>query len=285
MANTAAVDATPSASAPAESLPQHEPQPRRRRDGVARRLKSAAGPVAVFIVIVGLWEGLVRFFGIEQYMLPAPSAIAASFNGNMSDLLANSQATIVTAVLGYLIGNGFALVMAAFMAEFAPAERALYPWMLALRAMPSVALAPLMLIWMGFNIWPIVITAALICFFPTLVNGIDGFKATDTTTLELMRGLNASRWSVFWHVKARYALPSLFSAFKISVASALIGAVVGEWISSEEGLGYMTVVASKYVDTLMLFRAIIAVTVIALIWFALVIAIERRVLRWQRVGR
>lgn len=255
------------------------------RSGATRKIRLFAGPLAIFVVIVGLWEALVRIFAVPQYMLPSPSAIAASFEGNVPELLTNSWATLYVAVIGYLLGNGFALAMAALMAEFAPVERALYPWMLALRAMPSVALAPLMLIWIGFNIWPIVITAALICFFPTLVNAIDGFKSTDTVTLELMRGINASRWSVFWRVKVPYSVPNLFSAFKISVASALIGAVVGEWISSEAGLGYMTVVASKYVDTLMLFRAIIGVTVIALIWFAVTILVERRLLRWQRVGR
>ncbi|OBJ95869.1 hypothetical protein A5746_12850 [Mycolicibacterium conceptionense] len=256
-----------------------------RWERLAARGKAAAGPLVVFVVIVGLWEATVRLLAIPQYMLPAPSAIAMSFEGNMSELIANGWATLWAALLGYLLGNGFALVMAGLMAEFAPVERALYPWMLALRAVPSVALAPLLLIWIGFNIWPIVITAALICFFPTLVNAIDGFKATDAVTLELMRGLNASRWSVFWRVKLRYSLPNLFSAFKISVASALIGAVVGEWISSEKGLGYMTVVASKYVDTLMLFRAIIGVTVIALVWFFVTIMIERRALRWRQVGR
>ncbi|CQD02459.1 ABC transporter permease [Mycolicibacterium conceptionense] len=191
-----------------------------RWERLAARGKAAAGPLVVFVVIVGLWEATVRLLAIPQYMLPAPSAIAMSFQGNMSELIANGWATLWAALLGYLLGNGFALVMAGFMAEFAPVERALYPWMLALRAVPSVALAPLLLIWIGFNIWPIVITAALICFFPTLVNAIDGFKATDAVTLELMRGLNASRWSVFWRVKLRYSLPNLFSAFKISVASA-----------------------------------------------------------------
>lgn len=254
----------------------------RRRNGA---LSSLAFPALLGVVVLTLWEVGVAVFETPVYVLPSPSTIAASFAGEMSELLVHTRATLTAAVLGYLAGNGFAVLLAAFMAEFRPAETALYPWVLAFRALPVIALAPLLIIWLGFTIWPIVCVAALICFFPTLVNGIEGFKSTDTTTLQLMRGLNASRWETFWFVKVPNALPLLFAAFKISVASALVGAVVGEWISSKEGLGYLTIVASNYVDTLLLFRAIVMVALIAVVWFMLIQAVESAVLSWRRVGR
>jgi NitT/TauT family transport system permease protein len=247
--------------------------------------KAIVPPAAVLVVLLVVWESAVRLLDLPTYLLPSPSAIAASFSGEWSELARHTWATTVSAVLGYLIGNGVALLLAAVMAEFRSVENALYPWMLALRSLPVVALAPLLIIWFGFTIWPIVAATALICFFPTLVNGIQGFKSTDETTLQLMRGLNASKGEVFRMVKLPTAAPMIFAALKISVASALVGAVVGEWISSKEGLGYLTIVASNYVDTMLLFRAIAAVAVIAIVWFLVIQALESWALRWQKVGR
>jgi NitT/TauT family transport system permease protein len=175
-----------------------------------------------------------------------------------------------------------AIVMAAFMAEFPFLERNLYPYVVLQRSLPIVTLAPLLIIWFGFTIWPIVVAAALICFFPTLVNGIQGFKSTDATTLELMRGLNASRWQTFTYVKIPTALPYIFAALKVSVASALVGAVVGEWIAADEGLGFLTIRANNFVDTLLLFRAVLAIGLLGVAWFLLVTIIETRVLSWNR---
>ncbi|MGY2085382.1 ABC transporter permease [Blastococcus sp. SYSU DS0539] len=242
-------------------------------------------PLAVLVVLLVVWESAVALLDLPTYLLPSPSAIAASFSGEWAELARHTGATATAAVLGYVIGNGVALVLAAIMAEFRSVENALYPWMLALRSLPVVALAPLLIIWFGFTIWPIVTATALICFFPTLVNGIQGFKSVDPTTLQLMRGLNAGRGEIFRLVKVPTATPMIFAALKISVASALVGAVVGEWISSKQGLGYLTIMASNYVDTLLLFRAIVAVAALAVVWFVIIQALESWALRWQRTGR
>ena len=237
---------------------------------------------AVFVIVMGGWEASGRVFGVEEYILPSPWAILSSFEGEWGDMLSHTWPTMLAAVLGYLIGNAFAIVLAAMMAEFRQLEVAIYPYIIGLRSVPVVAIAPLLIIWFGFSIWPIVGAAALISFFPTLVNGIDGFKSTDATTLELMRGLNASRWQTFRMVKLPNAAPYLFAALKISVASAMVGAVVGEWIAADKGLGYLTIVANNYVDTLLLFRAVVVISLLALVWFLSIMAIEAYVLRWKR---
>ncbi|MPZ69213.1 MAG: ABC transporter permease subunit [Actinobacteria bacterium] len=233
------------------------------------------------MVVIALWEWAVVAFEIPQYTLPRPSAIWVSFSGESGDLMHHTWLTAKEALLGYLIGNGIALVLAALMAEFKIVEKSLYPYVLVLRSLPIVALAPLLIIWFGFTIWPIVAASALICFFPTLVNGVEGFKAADTTMLELMRSLNASRTQVFQRVKLPNAMPYIFAALKISVVSSMIGAIVGEWIAADAGLGFLTIQANNFVDTLLLFRAIIAMAVLALSWFLLVVIIEKRVLKWQ----
>jgi NitT/TauT family transport system permease protein len=253
---------------------------------VARRRLSSPGqlfvPLLFLVLVIGGWEAGVRVFGVEEYILPTPSAIVSSFDGEWGNMLEHARPTATEALLGYALGNLIALVLAAVMAEFRTLEIGLYPYVIGLRSIPVVAVAPLLIIWLGFNIWPIVGTAALITFFPTLVNSIQGFKSVDSTTLELMRGLHASRWQIFWKVKLPYAAPYIFAALKIGVASAMVGAVVGEWIAAEKGLGYLTILANNYVDTLLLFRAVFVIAAIALVWFLMVMAAEAYVLRWRK---
>lgn len=244
--------------------------------------KRIALPLLFFVVIIGGWELAVRAFEVREFLLPAPSVVLASFSGEFGELWPHARKTAGEAVLGYAIGNGIALILAAVMAESAVLERGLYPYVIGLRSLPVVAVAPLLILWLGFTIWPIVVTAALICFFPTLVNGIEGFKSTDQTTLELMRGLHCSRLRLFFKVKLFHALPYIFAALKISVASALVGALVGEWLGASAGLGYLTILANNYVDTLLLFRAIILIGIMGVAWFMAIRLLENRVLTWNR---
>ena len=252
--------------------------------GRGGRLQLLLPPLIVLVFLLIVWESSVRIMDIPDYLLPAPSSVIASFDGEIPALWPHFRSTLLIATLGYLIGNGVAFILAAFMAEFRILEVSLFPYLLGLRALPIVAVAPLLIVWFGFTIWPIVAVSALVCFFPSLVNAVQGFQSTNPTTLELMRGLNATRPEVFWAVKVPNAMPYIFAALKISVASALIGAVVGEWIGSDEGLGFQTIVASNYVDTLLLFRAIIGMAIIAIGGFLIVRMIENRVLSWTRVG-
>lgn len=238
-------------------------------------------PLLFFVGIVGAWEGTVRVFSVPNYLLPTPSEIIVSFPHGLSQQLHHARATLTEAFLGYVIGNGIGFLFAAFMAEFRILELGLYPYLVAFRSLPIVAVAPLLIIWFGFTIWPVVSVAALLCFFPTLVNGIQGFKATDQTTMELMRGLNANRRQIFRHVKLYNALPYIFAALKISVASALIGAIIGEWLAADKGLGYLTILANNYVDTLLLFRTMIMISLIGITWFLLLVLLERRILSWR----
>lgn len=256
-----------------------EPSQRSRFMEIAQRVGT---PALLFVLIMGSWEFVVVLLEIPQYTLPRPSEIWTSFDGEWSSMLHHAKLTAIEALLGYALGNGVALIMAAFMSEFRLLEKSLYPYVLVLRSLPIVAVAPLLIIWFGFTIWPIVAAAALICFFPTLVNGIEGFKATDSTTLELMRGLNASRWQTFAYVKVPNALPYIFAALKISVASSLVGAVVGEWIAADEGLGYLTIVANNFVNTLLLFRSVLLISALAIVWFLVITMLERWLLRWHR---
>jgi NitT/TauT family transport system permease protein len=266
-------EATRPSSARAESV---------LRRASSRILQAAGIPFLVFVVVVAAWQLGVTFFHVPSYLLPAPSSIWKSFGGQWGIMWHATRATADEAMIGYAIGNGSALLLAAAMAESGILERTVYPYAILLNSLPMAVIAPLLILLIGFSIWSIASVSALMCFFPTLVNGVGGFKATDATTLELMRGLNASRWKTFRYVKVPNALPFIFSALKISVALSLVGALVGEWISANQGLGFLTIQANQYVDTLLLFRAIIFVAALAIAGFLTVMALESYFLRWRR---
>jgi NitT/TauT family transport system permease protein len=248
-----------------------------------RGFKLGAIPLLVLVIAISLWQFFVNLFDLPEYILPRPSAIVASFHGQWQPMLEAVRVTVLEAMLGYVIGNSAALIIAACMAEFLIVERSFYPYVLLLNSLPMAVVAPLLLLWIGFTIWAVVAVSALMVFFPTLVTSIAGFKATDTTTLGLMRGLNASRWQTFRYVKIMNALPYIFAALKIAVASALVGALVGEWISASKGLGYLSIQANAYVDTLLLFRVIVVVGAVAVVWFGIISVLEATFLRWHRV--
>ena len=249
------------------------------------RLRLVIAPLAFALVVLAIWQTVVSIADVQEYVLPAPLDILRSFAGNWHQLFSNAWVTLQEAVAGFFIGNVIALVLAAFMAEFRLFESAVYPTLVAWRTVPTVAFAPLLLIWFGFNLWPVIVVCAVICFFPTLVNAVEGFRSVDTSTMELMRGLNASRWEIFIKLRVFVALPYIFAALKIAVASALIGAVVGEWVVAQHGLGYLTILANNYLDTLLLFRAVIALAVIGVTWFAAVVWLESVVLSWRKLGQ
>jgi NitT/TauT family transport system permease protein len=183
--------------------------------------------------------------------------------------------TVLEALIGFAIGNGIAITLAIAFVHSLTVERAVYPMAVAMRSIPFVALAPILVIWMGNGLAPKVTIAALVSFFPTLVNMVRGLRSVDKEAFELMHTLSATRWQVLWRLRWPSSTPFLFSALKISAAGTVLGAVVAEWIGSDRGLGYL-VVMSTYEFRIPLLWAVIAVTSsLALTLFGLVILSER----------
>ena len=237
-------------------------------------------PAAFFVVIIAVWTLGVRIYNLPTYILPTPYEIFVSFEGELGNLWPHTRTTLWEAFFGWTVGNAVGIALGAIMAEFTFLKRSIYPYVIMLRSLPVVAFAPLLIIWMGVNQRPILAAATITAFFPSLVNSITGFSATDSLTEELMHSLNASRWEVFRKVKLYTALPHIFSALRISVALAFVGAVVGEWLVGNQGLGYLIIVANNQLDTLLLFRSLIIIGICASLWFGLMIVLEKRLVTW-----
>jgi NitT/TauT family transport system permease protein len=226
----------------------------------------------------------VAAFGVPLYVLPAPSAVWRQLVLDWPLLARHAQPTLVEALGGFAAGNVAAIVLAAAFVHWPAIQRAVFPVAIGLRTVPLVAITPLLLVWLGNGYAPKVVIAALISFFPTLVNMTRGLDAVDRQALELMHTLSASRWQVFVKVRWPASLPFLFSALKIASTSCVLGAVVAEWIGSDRGLGYLVVASTFDFRVARLWATIAVTSAIALGAFLAVVAAERLVVRWDQGG-
>ena len=231
-------------------------------------------------LIVG-WEAYVRVRHVKAYLLPPPSAVARALVDDPTRFTDAARLSLTAALGGLVIASAFAFALAIVMAHSRQLERALYPPALMIKVTPIVAVYPLFTIWFGFGIWPKMLIAALITFFPMLVNAVVGLRSVDPSALDFMRALDASRWQIFWRLRLPSSLPFVFAALRISVPLALIGAVVAEFLSGSSGMGQLILIANGDFDTPVLFGAVVVLAVLGVSLTALVSYVERRVLFWH----
>ncbi len=191
--------------------------------------------------VLALWWGAVALFAMPDYLLPTPLAVAEALVSGFADgsLWPHIWATVEASLLGLAIGGGGAFLLGVLLAEQKLFERVLYPLVSALQAVPKVALAPLIMVWFGFGLESRVVLVMLICFFPLFVSTVAGIRGADPDLVDLCRASCASRWFIFWHVKLPGAANGIFVGLQVATSLALIGAVVGEFVASQRGLGYL----------------------------------------------
>jgi ABC-type nitrate/sulfonate/bicarbonate transport system permease component len=242
-------------------------------------------PAALLAVLIGGWELLAKLGHVENYLLPAPSEVASAL-WNDRDLLAPD--TWVTA-REVLLGFALALVVGvtiALVLHLSPAfRRAAYPLVIASQAIPVIVIAPILVIWFGFGITPKLIVIALICFFPIVVNTLDGLEGVDRDQVKMMRTLGATRLDLLRRLELPASLPFLFSGAKVAVAVAVIGAVFGELVGSDAGLGHAIQVGTAQLETARVFAAVLILSVMAIALFGLVALLERRAVPWAKTAR
>ncbi len=236
--------------------------------------------IAVVAVALELWT---RAFAVPGYLVPAPSAVLAKFASDWPAFGREALVTITEAAAGFALGTGVAFAIASAMVRSRTLERSLFPLAILVKLTPIVAVAPLFTLWFGFGSAPKVAIAALITFFPMLVNAFVGLRSVDPQELAFLETLGASRAEIFRLLRVPTALPFLFSGARISLNLALIGAVIGEWTGADRGLGRVILVANANLDLATLFAAVLLLAAIGIAANALVGALERRVLHWHPV--
>lgn len=259
------------------------------RRSAGARVRNAAEhvlpPLLFLIVVLALWQLGVKASGTEESTLPAPTDIFSAMWDIRQLLLDNSWVTIQEILLGYAAAIALGVGLAVIVSTSVLAERAVYPWLVVSQMVPIVAIAPIIVIWTGFDMRPKVIVIALVSFFPIAVNTIDGLKSTEPELLNLLKTLGAGRWKRFRTAQLPSALPFLFSGLKVGAALSVIGAVFAEWVGADAGLGYLILTLNNQVATSEMFATIIVLATIGITLFGLVRLLERMLLPWYHAGR
>lgn len=260
--------------APANTLARSAP--------LGTQLAQTVLPAAFIATVFIAWELWVRLASLPDYLLPSPSEIVGVLASNWTSTLArDTWVTLSEALIGFTGGCLFGFTLAIAITYSKILERTIYPLIVASQATPKIALAPLFVVWLGFGIAPKIMVTILLVFFPIVVTTAQGLKSVDPSLLELLRSVSATKWQIFRKVRLPHALPYIASGMKIAITLALIGAVVGEWVGANEGLGYRIIYAKSQLQTPLTFAAIAILVVVGVILFTLVSLLGRAMTPWK----
>jgi NitT/TauT family transport system permease protein len=234
------------------------------------------------LAMLAIWEACAQARLVPRFLLPAPSAIAASAVQFWELLLPDTWVTLYEILLGFAAGSLVGLVVAIGIVFSRVIEQIVYPPAIVTQVVPKLAVAPLFVVWFGVGVTPKIMITLLICLFPVLVNAVAGMRAVDPRMIDLMHSVNASRWQIFTKVEFPNAAPYIFAGLKVGITLAVVGAIVGEWLGSNIGLGYRILAANSALRTDLLFAALVALSLIGMLLYGLIAVAERLMLPGQR---
>lgn len=241
----------------------------------------ALNVILLFAALLALWELAVRLGHIKPYILPAPSLVLAEIARKPALYMHHASYTLLETFVGFALAVSMGVAMAVGVVYSRILERTLYIILVTLNAVPKIAVAPLFIIWLGTDLSPKIAVATLVALFPIVIDTVLGLRSVDPEMLDLARSLRASRLQVLWKIRAPCALPSLFAGLKVGISLAFIGAIVGEFITAMNGLGYLVVSSQATFDTTQMFAAILLLAVLGLGLFYLIELLEILLLPWH----
>lgn len=240
-------------------------------------------PILVILGLLLIWELAVRTELVPAYMLPSPSAVIKAFITDFPNLIEHSKITLTEAFLGLFFGVLLGFVAAVLMDSFEVLRKTIYPLIILTQTIPTVAIAPLLVLWLGYDMLPKIVLIVLTTFFPVAISLLDGFRSVDRDYITLLESMGASRLQIFKYLKFPGSLTQFFSALKIAVSYSIVGAVISEWLGGFSGLGvYMTRVKKSYAFDRM-FAVIFLISAISLLLMSLVSVLRKRVIKWENI--
>lgn len=241
-------------------------------------------PLLLLAGAIGLWELVVRAAHVADYLFPAPSVVARALADDRGVIASAALVTVREIVLGYLLALAVGLALAVVIHVSSAVRRSLLPILVVSQTVPTVVLAPVLAILLGFGIGPKLVVVAIVCFFPIVVNAVDGLRAADSELIRMMRTLDGDRRAIFTRVEFPGALPAIFSGARIAATYAAVGAVFAEWAGSSSGLGFLMLQAQPELDTPRIFAVIVVLSALALALYGLVALAERILVPWAPEG-
>lgn len=246
----------------------------------ALRPREVLTAVITLAVLVVLWEAAVWAFQIPSFLIPPPTAIWEEFLAKASLYATHTLVTLWETVLGFLLATVFGILLAILIVYSPLVQAIVYPVILVLQIVPKVAVAPLLLIWLGYGQPSKMTIALLLAFFPIVVNTAAGLRAVEPELLELVKVLRGNRWQEFVKIRFPSSLPFMFSGLKIGITLAVIGAIIGEFVGGNEGLGFLIVMANAQLVTTMSFASLALLSLIGVALFGLIVLVERLAAPW-----
>lgn len=249
------------------------------------RLASVLYPLGTLVAVIAIWYAAVKVFHVPHYLLPLPGDVLRRLGEDGWFLLGHSLATVYITLGGFLLSIIVGVPLAILLVASRTLERAIMPWLVLSQTFPKVALAPLIVVWFGLGLWPKLVVAFLVAFFPILVSTVVGLRSIEREMLELASSTRASTLQTFFYFRFPTALPNIFAGMKVSVAFAVVGAVIAEWVGATQGLGYLLLQANANLDTSLLFAVLLILLVIGVVLYYAVEFIERLVIPWHSTIR
>ncbi len=239
-------------------------------------------PAAFIVLLIVAWQLVTQFTPwFKPYILPQPWDVVARMARDPALLFGSFRVTLIEVIVGFVIGGVVGVVIALPIAYSPAVRNTLYPLIIASQAVPKIAIAPLLVVWLGLGWTPKLTVVALMVFFPVAMTSVQGFSSVDKNLIDLMRSVDAPRWQVFTKVRLPHALPHIFSGLKIGITLAVVGAVVGEWVGANSGLGYLLLNANSMLDTTLLYASLVLLVVMGVALFGLMAILERVLMPWQ----
>lgn len=254
---------------------EHERLRRRKRRNIRLIVESLAAPTLT-IIVLATWQFGAPLLGLSVFILPTPWQIIERIGSDFRLLATHSLITLIETLAGFAIAGvtGVGTAFAIFYSRIF--ERAFYPLLVAMQTVPKVALAPLLVLYLGYDFAPKCFLAFLLAYFPIVIATVVGLKALDKAMVDLVRSMGANEWQTFFKIRLPAALPSIFGGLKVGISLAVIGAVIGEYVAAERGLGYLQLQASSQFDTTLSFAALVIIAVIGVVTFWGLEIFERR---------
>lgn len=244
-------------------------------------MKTRRLPLLSAATLLVAWAIAVWWLAIPSQVVPSPLAVAQTVWRDAGTLLTNLLPTAIESVVGFLLGNLASVLLAIAFVQRRPLQEAFFPIAVVINTIPIVAIAPILVLLLGNDMKPKIAIAALICFFPTLVNMVRGLSSVNPRSVEMMRVLAASDRDVFFKLRLPNSLPYLFASLRIATSTAVIGAIVGEWIGSTAGLGALIIQATYNFDTPLLYASVVVASAFSVTFFAFIGWLERRIVTWD----
>jgi NitT/TauT family transport system permease protein len=269
---------SPTAIQPPPAQPSAEPN----RDGATReRLLNLLMPIIAVVVILLLWAAVVRLFAIPDYLLPAPQDVAARIVKEWPLLMKNGAFTLLSVLVGFLASVAIGVPLAFGIVLSRSIERISMPFLVMSQTIPKVAIAPILVVWLGFGILPKIAIVFLISFFPIVVSTVVGLKSVESDMIDLVRSMGARTLKIMLRVRGPSALPQMFAGFKIAICLAVVGAIVGEFVGSDRGLGYLLLTSTGSLDGTLVWSALFILIAMGVTLFAIVSKLERLMIPWH----